>query len=182
MTERFQAIDREAALLLIERWQDTAQRWHFHMLSPTCIFNPTFSMKHCIVLENDCASTAYLVLSDLPDMALGRDLAEMIHSEVFETAQATPPESCLVNWTDRMTYLNSRGIPWHHHLLFPECAFNPHSGSWVLMFEDPDGTSPRLCVFSFMPQTEFGIIERLYWAQSRRRMDASNNKATENAP
>jgi hypothetical protein len=98
-------------------------------------------------------------------MALGRELARMIHPDVFEATPQTPMAAWVVAWEKRMQHLNTVGVPWHHHMLFPGCELNSYTNNWVLVFEDPESSKPLVECFASKPSSELVTIERLYWAQ-----------------
>jgi hypothetical protein len=39
----------------------------------------------------------------------------------------------------RVVELNDRGVPWHHHMNFPDCVFNRRKGKWAITVESGTG-------------------------------------------
>ena len=63
-------------------WQAQGKRWHFHMLTPGCVFNERRA-KHAFVLENRTDHQTYVVYSDEPHMEADRELVRMLHGDTI---------------------------------------------------------------------------------------------------
>lgn len=165
MLKKFRNIEREDVLPTVQGWEGAGELWHFHVLTPTCVFNSNFGQEHRIVLENCSTAKPQVVLCELQDMEIIGQLARMVHSEVLEPISQGPIAPWAIAWLGRMQYLNDAGIRWHHHLLFPHCQLSSYTEEWVLVFEDSEKPEPQIQRFASKPSREFGEIERLYWAQ-----------------
>jgi hypothetical protein len=67
----------------------------------------------------------------------------------------------------RARELNARGIAWHHHMLFPDCALNPNPGSWNLLFEDPETGQQISALYHDEPVQDLREVEALFYAQKK---------------
>lgn len=153
------------AVKLGQEWQQQGLDWHFHMLPPTCIFAAAGTDRHCIVLEKGGGAGLVGVFTPQRDLPLGERLARIVHPRVFSDSEDLRTVDWLNEWLRRMEALNRDQVAWHHHMLYPTCALNHEPGSFVLVFEDPQGTGPRRKTFPTQPEAHFNTIERLYWAQ-----------------
>ena len=55
---------------LAEQWQSEGKKWHFHMLTPDCVFNER-NDKYAFVLENRSDQDTYVAYSDFGYMEEG---------------------------------------------------------------------------------------------------------------
>jgi hypothetical protein len=65
----------------------------------------------------------------------------------------------------RAKELNGQGVEWHHHMLFPGCAFNKHGQKFTLVFEDPEKHAVIENVTEEEPTGDLKLIEKLFYAQ-----------------
>ena len=56
-----------------KEWQSQGKKWHFHMLTPDCVFNEN-KEKHAFVLENRTDDETFVVYSEKRYMDLGQKL------------------------------------------------------------------------------------------------------------
>lgn len=120
-------------LLLAKRLQAEGQPWHTHVLSPGCHHNP-FPGVYAVVIEDDAAGIIYMAEGDTGFPEVDKELVRMLHGDDILDAAALGerPDSLLLEHLDR---LQERKTPWHHHMHFPVCAFNPHPGRWSISIE-----------------------------------------------
>jgi hypothetical protein len=59
--------------------------------------------------------------------------------------------------------LSAGGTPWHHHVLFTDCAFNRHPGMFTLQVESTDELAQATSVDE--PKPALTILEPLFYAQ-----------------
>ena len=62
---------------------------------------------------------------------------------------------------------NKKNIPWHHHMLFPNCTFNKHKGKWCIIFEDKAENRIIESTSENEPTLNLSIIEKLYYEQKK---------------
>lgn len=152
---------------LAESWQAQEKQWHFHMLTPKCDFNNR-SDQHAFVLENRSDKETFVTYSSVRYMDVGKRLVQLLHGEkVLSDAE---PSSSLSNETIREIVaraegLNSHGILWHHHMLFPDCVFNKHLGMWNIVFEDNQSGGILEALYEEEPTGDLRSVELLYYAQ-----------------
>lgn len=130
-----EVIPIEGCLDLAERLQALQHPWHSHVLPPGCARNPF--PRYAIVIEDDQERRVYAAASrDFPDV--DRNLVQMLHGTHIVDRQSTTAvtggriESPLL---DRVRAIDGSGRPWHHHMCFPACAFNPEPGRWTIDVE-----------------------------------------------
>jgi hypothetical protein len=168
MLEDFPYISSDEVLPTVKAWERDHNWWHFHMLNSGCIYNaPDYSVCS-ILLENVSTHVVRILRSEHRNMELGEQLARLCHSEVFTANLENPPANWVQQWLQRMQQLNRLGVPWHHHLLFPDCRLNRNRNNrWVLIFEDPQNGEVLEHESEEMPTPEFRAIENVYWGQQR---------------
>ncbi|MBI4176644.1 MAG: hypothetical protein HY518_05540, partial [Candidatus Aenigmarchaeota archaeon] len=114
------------------------KKWHFHMLTPDCIFN-RINDKHAFILENRSGNETYVACSDKRYMKEGQGLVKMLYgnkilgkSNKIQSSRNRKIEGIV----KKIKEMNKKNIQWHHHMLFPDCIFNKHKGKWNIVFED----------------------------------------------
>ncbi|MBT6119216.1 MAG: hypothetical protein HOH66_15245 [Rhodospirillaceae bacterium] len=115
--------------------------WHSHVLSPGCRFNP-YAGAYAIIVEDSTAGATYIARSeDFPEvdkqfvkMLHGDDILDEGKSQAGGAGEAI--ESALL---DQVVAFDARKVPWHHHMNFPDCVFNPEKGRWAISVESGDG-------------------------------------------
>ena len=148
-------------------WQAQGKRWHFHMLTPDCIFSERDD-KHAFVLENSTDSQTYVVYSDKPYIKVDQELVKMLHGDkILDRDKGTTDSSNerMQVILQRAQELNERSIPWHHHMLFPDCMFNEHKGKWNIVFEDKENSDVIEVLYDEEPVDDLRSIEVLYFEQ-----------------
>jgi hypothetical protein len=68
---------------------------------------------------------------------------------------------------ERAKQLNSQGKRWHHHMLFPICRYNRHSGKWVIVFEDRKANGIIESLSDDEPKGDLRYIETLFYQQKQ---------------
>ncbi len=143
------------------------KKWHFHMLSPSCKFN-IHKDRHALVVEVPTDELVYVVYSQERPMQIGQQLVALLHGKKVlqgsgDALQAS--NSATAEILKRAKELNSRGVPWHHHLLFPECKLNSSPGQWNLIFEDPETGQVLNSLYRDEPISDLKEVEALFYAQ-----------------
>ncbi|ATN35982.1 hypothetical protein ACO34A_19435 [Rhizobium sp. ACO-34A] len=139
---QYVSIGIDDCLPLVEGFVRENRPWHSHVLSPGCAFNPNAGL-YAIVVEDDSNGTTYLAPSEtFPEV--DKQFVKMLHGD--DILDAGHPESDNEQLRSRSPLLtrlmevDARGVAWHHHMNFPQCAFNPHPGRWAITVESGEGT------------------------------------------
>jgi hypothetical protein len=143
--------------------------WHFHILSPTCCFNKQRD-RYALVVEIPSDRQTFVAYSANRPAEEGKQLVALLHGkEVLEgTGSATQiTHEITATIISRARDLNSRGIAWHHHMLFPECALNPNPGKWTLLFEDPESGEKIRATYNSEPLSDLKEVEALFYTQQK---------------
>jgi hypothetical protein len=163
------------------------RKWHFHILSPTCCFNSKGD-HYALVVEISPGSsqgsltqepdqntlpreqTTLIAYSTERPAEQGKRLVALLHGEKIlegtgspERAQNEAASTILV----RARNLSARRIPWHHHMLFPDCTLNPNPGMWNLLFEDPETGEQLNALYHDEPVHDLREVEALFNAQQK---------------
>jgi len=144
---------------------DDNKSWHFHILTPACLFNK--SGKFAFILESSTDKEVFVNYSDVSVMNLGKTLLPYLHGqEIFKTSKKENGTHPLLNGIlVRAKELNDNGKSWHHHMLFPDCIYNTHQGKWTIVFEDPETQEKKELVYINEPKDDLSQIEELYYKQ-----------------
>lgn len=133
---RFHTVALDYCLELARKFQASGKPWHSHVLSPGCRHNPHPDV-YAVVIEDDESGIAYIAKGDERFPEVDKDLVKMLHGDdIIDASKLTSalPASALL---DQLRDLQERRIPWHHHMHFPSCVFNPHPGEWAISVEAP---------------------------------------------
>lgn len=145
------------------------KRWHFHILSPTCCFNHHKDL-YALLVEIPSDQKTLIAYSPNRPAEEGKQLVALLHGKkVLEGTgsanQITHETTALI--IARARDLNSRGVAWHHHMLFPDCALNPSPGKWTLLFEDPERNGKITTTYDVEPLNDLKEVEALFYAQQK---------------
>ena len=158
------AIINEAKELVVEK-----KNWHFHLLTPGCVFNT--KKEFALVLENTTDNRQIVNYSDKKQDEEAKKLLELLHginadeTKNFEAnTDLSPNVSKMVG---RAKELIEKKIPWHHHALFPSCIFNKTKNKWVVMLEDPETGEVLENVTDGKPDSDLQLIEPLFYHQKK---------------
>ncbi len=143
-------------------WYEAGKAWHFHVLSPTCVFND--SSQYAYVLENPDESQYFVAHSSELHASLPKELAPLLHGAKILDAQedALQPSGRIQQMTELAQELTNHQLEWHHHMLFPSCRLNKHKPSYVITIEDPRNGELHESVTDYDPTSELKGIEMLY--------------------
>ena len=144
------------------------KQWHFHMLTPTCTFNDKKG-KHAFVLENMTDNETYVVYSNERFMEEGKILVKMLHGEKIteEPKKVHVINDKIKSVLESARLLNEKNILWHHHMLFPDCAFNKHKGKWNIVFENPENNKTTEILYEDEPKDDLKQVEVLFYSQKK---------------
>jgi hypothetical protein len=150
-------------------WQEAGTRWHFHLLTPGCMFNERNDL-YALVLETPSLQEVYVSYSDELHMEADRILLPLLHGdEIVDEQEAVldPGTPAIQPILQRARELNARGVAWHHHMLFPGCIFSGRPDRWVIAFEDPETAQVLETFYEREPKGDLRQIELLFAAQQR---------------
>ena len=159
----------EAVVRKAELANAASKKWHFHILSPTCCFNQQRS-QYALLVEIPPEEEAFIAYCADRPTEQGKKLVALLHgAQVLQgTGSATQAtHEITASIIARARDLNSRGIPWHHHMLFPDCALNPSPGMWTLLFEDPETCEKLSAIYNSEPLDDLQQVEALFYAQAK---------------
>jgi len=157
----------EAVLTLAEEAHSSGKRWHFHILSPSCCFKQRSDLYGLMVEVPSDKTSVIAYVSERP-VEQGRMLVSLLHgSKVLDgtgSVSATKNDVA-AKIVARAQELNERCVAWHHHMLFPDCALNPHPGKWTLTFEDPESGDVLSATYENEPIDDLKEVEALFYGQ-----------------
>jgi hypothetical protein len=161
-----QKMSIEEIMQKAKEFQEEGKKWHFHMLTPDCMFNERKD-KQAFILENETDSQNFVTYSDKRYMEQGQTLVKMLHgNQILKDKMLEEKEDKNIKlMVQKAKNLNKRGINWHHHMLFPDCIFNKHKGKWCIVFEDKSTGKLIESVSDNEPKENLRKIEILYYAQ-----------------
>ncbi|QIB34962.1 hypothetical protein [Ancylobacter pratisalsi] len=159
----YRVIALEYCLPLVEGFIAAGTKWHSHVLSPGCTFNP-YEGLYAIVVEDDGAHVAYIAPSQgFPEV--DKTFVKMLHGDDIldeGTARAADPAEVAGSaLLARVREIDAQGVHWHHHMNFPACALNPHRGHWAITVESDAGTFSES--YDDEPKTVLREIEVIYF-------------------
>lgn len=168
-----QEISIEKIMEKAEIFHKGKRKWHFHMLTPNCMFNKR--NKHAIILENETDSQSFVTYSDKQPTKKARILVKMLHGgsvisgDSGEERRKKDDENTetenMQTILKKAMLLNEKGVSWHHHVLFPNCMFNKNKGRWCIVFEDTETGKVMEYVSFSEPKENLKKIEALFYAQ-----------------
>jgi len=147
-------------------YHNLGEPWHFHILSPTCVFN-THGKQYAFILEHSGDNTSLVYYSNNAQKKLGGELSPLLHrpDKVSDTqSEAYEPSETERIILERAQKLNVEGIEWHHHVLFPKCTFNQHSPKFCLILEDPETNQTLESITDNEPVEVLKLLEPLFYA------------------
>ncbi|GLK73019.1 hypothetical protein KHC23_06210 [Ancylobacter dichloromethanicus] len=159
----YRVIALERCLPLVEGLVAAGRKWHSHVLSPGCAFNP-YDRRYAIVVEDDAGHIAYIAPSDgFPEV--DKTFVKMLHGDDIldehAARAADPAEAAGSALLARLRGIDAQGVHWHHHMNFPACALNPHRGRWAITVESENGTFSES--YDAEPKAVLREIEVLYF-------------------
>ena len=157
----------ETVIKKAKLWQAQGKSWHFHLLTPDCVFN-TRRHGYALALENETDGQAYVAYSDQSPMEADHELVILLYGDEIlaeDKITSAPTNEQMQLILKRARELNERKISWHHHVLSPACIFNSHKGQWNIFFEDKRENEVVEAVYDGEPVDDIRQIEILFFAQ-----------------
>lgn len=133
----YNRIDLQDCGALGDALHEAGTPWHFHVLSPVCLHNP-FAGQYALVIENDAAHTAFIAEAGADFPEIDKKLVKLLHGDDIldhKTVSRDPASVAASRLLSHLHALQASGEPWHHHMHFPGCVFNPHPGKWSISVE-----------------------------------------------
>ncbi len=155
----------EQLLKAAKDWHAEGMKWHIHMLTPDCVFNQRAG-KHAFVLENDTTGEAYVVYSDEPNTEADHELLLLLHGDDILDEEKGSTDSSNEHMQiilEKAKRLNEQGLPWHHHILSPDCVFNKHREKWNMVFESEADGQRLEVLYDEEPVDDLRRIEILFF-------------------
>lgn len=161
-----QEIPIEQIVEKANEFKSQGKKWHFHMLTPDCMFNEKTD-KHAFVLENISDSQIFFYYSNERRMKEGKQLVEMLHQIKVqdEGTDSHQENEQLREILQRAKELNFKGISWHHHMFFPNCRYNKHQGKWCLVMEDKEQNKAIESITQHEHKQDLQKVEKLFYEQ-----------------
>jgi hypothetical protein len=157
----------EAVVLRAEQAHASGKQWHFHILSPSCCFNQRIGL-YALVVEIPLERESHIAYCADRPAEQGKRLVALLHgAKILQGAGAATQATNEITSSiiARARDLNSHGVAWHHHMLFPDCALNPSPGKWTLLFEDPETGEKLSATYDSEPLNDLREVEVLFYAQ-----------------
>ncbi len=156
-------IPMDSCLDRAQGFVDAGTPWHSHVLSPRCVHNPF--PRHAILIEDDTRHRVFAASSEeFPEV--DKSLVQMLHghSVLDPERRRTVSEGGFESRSlDRARDLLARDQPWHHHMYFPACSFNPVPRRWTILVES--GEEPVSESWPDEPLDVLRELEVLYFAE-----------------
>lgn len=156
----------ETVIEKAKSWHAQGKAWHFHLLTPDCVFNSRHG--YALVLENETDDQVYVAYSDQSPMEVDHELVILLYGDEIlaeEKITSAPTNEQMQLILKKARELNERGTLWHHHMLPPVCIFNSHKGQWNVFFEDKKDNKVVEAVYDDEPVDDIRQIEVLFFAQ-----------------
>ena len=125
-------------------WHQQGEKWHFHVFFPNCVFNLQ-NDRYALVVENRSADQTFVTYSPVGFAKISQDLLRLIYGDHIldkkqDSNKSHEKETRPIVYQCEQ-FIREK-IPWHHHILFPDCNFNQHPGKWHLVLEG--GADPQI--------------------------------------
>lgn len=156
-------VDESGIVAAATAAHEQQQGWHFHVLSPTCLFNPEPG-RYTFLLELTDAGRALRATYDERPTAVNKLLLPLLHGADAlgeKPAGAAPTADDLV-LLGEVEAAAKAGTGWHHHMMFPACGLNTSGGKWRL-FVEIEGRDPMIRDYDAEPSVVLNRLERLYF-------------------
>ncbi len=153
-------ISRLSAIRKAIRWTRNGVDWHFHLLSPGCLYNST--REHELFLESKFG--AFVARSWRSLVTIAKHLLHLLEKRNVKRVSASSALG-IGKVLLQAKHLNDKKIRWHHHLLYPHCVLNKKRGKWAIIFEDPLNNKVTELFYSSYPGKDLNKLELLFYKQ-----------------
>jgi len=149
-------------------WHSQGYRWHFHVLFPGCVFN-TNKEQYALVMENRSSDQTFVVYSDSGFAKVSQEFLKLIYGDNIldktHSGMGTFSKPTGRAIMKRCETLIRENIPWHHHMLFPDCIYNTHPGKWNLVLEGGGEDQTVSELYDEEPREDFQQMEIAYFEE-----------------
>ncbi len=154
--------------------QQKGQKWHVHALFPGCVFSKQPD-KHAFVLEDRSSDLTYVTYSDKGFAELSHELLKLRYGEkILEKPANEARQDISANpLLNQCREFQRNQLPWHHHMLFPDCIFNEHRGKWNIVLE---GGEPAICINELSDEEPLALLRELEIGYFERDLPDHRNK------
>lgn len=146
------------------RCNQAGLKWHFHILTPSCKYNPKTSYAFALEIPEG----NYMCFTENAPNELGKELAPLAHkADVLNQNSVEAdyhPSGEMARVIARAEELNKRGLEWHHHITFVGCQFHEGQSAFNFVFEDPE-RGLRIVPHDKEPINDLRQIEPLFYSQ-----------------
>ena len=151
-----------------KNWHANGEKWHFHVLFPHCVFN-TQNSQYALVLENRTTDQTFAVYSDNGFANISQELHKLLYGDNILDKTRLVPEALRDTSSKpilkRCEALIRDNIPWHHHMHFPDCIYNPHRGKWNIVLESKGESQFINELYDEEPREDFQRMEIAYFEE-----------------
>ncbi|MDO8657116.1 MAG: hypothetical protein Q7K55_00110 [Candidatus Levybacteria bacterium] len=150
---------------IVQEIIDSKKKWHFHILTPDCQLST--SPQFALIVESTVDDQIFVSYFDQNPMELGEELVKLLHgSDIIQGRFGNQePSSSFQLILNKAKELNSRGIFWHHHMLFPDCIYNTSKGKWKIILEDKEANEVLESLSDNEPKSDLQQMELLFYQQ-----------------
>lgn len=144
------------------------QVWHFHILTPECCLNDR--PEYALVLENTTSNYSFVNYSLTRPFNVGKILVQLLHGNDVTREETSDPSDASAGVKEillKAGQLSAAHKFWHHHLFFPDCAFNKNKGRWTITFEDQESGKTLESVSDSEPKADLKHLETLFYRQPK---------------
>jgi hypothetical protein len=148
-------------------WQKQGDNWHFHVLFPECVFN-TKSNQYALVMENHTTGQTYVAYSENGFTKFSQELLKLRYGDNIldeERTIAQSKEEPTNPLFIQCAVFTRKNIPWHHHMLFPDCIFNQHPGKWNIILEGKGESRTINMLYDEEPLMDLQQLEIAYFKE-----------------
>ncbi len=159
----------DVLLQKVKALKEKGDHWHFHMITPACIFSQVKDIFEIVV---EIEATGETISSHFQEKPLDQthQMAELAYGVGYlektspgkstEAAGADDNES-FITMLRRAEACCKAATPWHNHHLHPQCRFNPRKGRHCIVFEDESRGEPLYAYYKENPVGDLAQLERL---------------------
>jgi hypothetical protein len=166
----FEALSNKAT-----KFKQADIEWHFHMISPKCIFSQSKEQYQIIVENQSSDEVLSSYFSENPKKET-RQMAELLYGPDFLTKEENTDEAIPV---DQKFHKNDAfqtimkaakacrdsGAAWHNHHFPPQCILNVQEGKHCIVFEDETADEALYAYFEENPLEALSELEKIYFAK-----------------
>jgi hypothetical protein len=158
-----------------KEFKQAGLNWHFHMISPACIFS-RLKDQYEIIIEIESTGEEFSSCFSEKPISETRQMAELAYGPGFLNNEKNPGEAIAADGKvykneafqqimDRARACSSSDATWHNHHLFAQCIFNPQRGKHCIVFEDETSGDALYAYYDHDPVKDLSELEALFFAK-----------------